>query len=577
MMKKICRLLASLSLILNFQVKADEFQYSEDGAPTSIDPTQTSNIYADRIATAIFDTLYEFKYLKRPFEVKENLADGMPEISGDGKTYKIKIKKEGRFSDNKCFTNGKGRNVTAHDFVYSIQRHFDPKNKSQMKFLFDDIQSIKALDDYNIEIVLKKPRPQFIFALTKGAAGIVPKEAVVYYGKDFGLNPVGSGPWILHEKNHLKAILVKNPNYRDDIFDLSTHGYKKDIHNGSGIEQFKDTRLPILNKVTIHFMGQDSSRWLSFNKGNEVQYTTLPSDLGNKVLISKSPIKMKPEYEKKYNSSAVSDLSTIYFEFNMDNPEFGYHKDPKQNKKNQVLRCAIRDAYNWDQMIARRYHGLGKAYKGIIPPEIEGFSGYYDTSNYSENIKKAKKSLIDAGWAGQNLPFLQYTSTARVVHDQTFTLFKDWMTKIGYPKSKISHKKFPSFSEYWKTVKTSKLSTHSAQSWSLDYPDAENILQVYYGPNAAPGANNANYKNPEYDKIFEQASVMQPGPERTKLYQKLNEILYNDCVTISGFSRTQIHLWHKDIVMFPAPPVISNIFKWIGYDKRNTKALTNAQ
>src|SRR5690606_2737096 len=26
-------------------------------------------------------------------------------------------------------------------------------------------------------------------------------------------------------------------------------------------------------------------------------------------------------------------------------------------------------------------------------------------------------------------------------------------------------------------------------AWSLDYPDAENVLQLFYGPNEAPGSN----------------------------------------------------------------------------------------
>ncbi len=56
-----------------------------------------------------------------------------------------------------------------------------------------------------------------------------------------------------------------------------------------------------------------------------------------------------------------------------------------------------------------------------------------------------------------------------------------------------------------------------SQGWGLDYPDAENVFQLYYGPNAAPGANTANFRNAEYDKLYEQAAVMQPGPERTEI------------------------------------------------------------
>ena len=53
--------------------------------------------------------------------------------------------------------------------------------------------------------------------------------------------------------------------------------------------------------------------------------------------------------------------------------------------------------------------------------------------------------------------------------------------------------------------------------WNADYPDPENFLFLLYGPNAKVGRNGenaANYKNPEYDALFEQVKNMDNGPER---------------------------------------------------------------
>jgi len=256
----------------------------------------------------------------------------------------------------------------------------------------------------------------------------------------------------------------------------------------------------------------------------------------------------------------------------MSDQAFGYHPDPVQNGKNKALRCAIRKAYDWGQKIDRYYHGIGEPYEGIIPPGVDGYDPDLVHKSTVKDVSGAKKLLAENGWDSKSLPTLEFSSTSSIQKRQMYEQFRAWVGQIGYPKRKITHKTFANFSDYWKAIKENKLSTHELV-WNLDYPDAENILQLYYGPNAAPGANNANYKNPEYDRLFEKATAMQPGPERTELYKKLNQILIDDCVVIAGFARTQVHMWHKDVIMYPAPQVIGNIFKWVGVEDQQVASL----
>jgi ABC-type transport system substrate-binding protein len=85
----------------------------------------------------------------------------------------------------------------------------------------------------------------------------------------------------------------------------------------------------------------------------------------------------------------------------------------------------------------------------------------------------------------------------------------------------------------------------------MDYPDAENTMQLFYGPNAAPGSNSANYNNEEFNRLYRAASVMQPSPMRTSMYRSMNRILLDDCATISGVARTLILLWDRELTMLP--------------------------
>ena len=103
------------------------FRFSENGAPVTMDPVQSATQYANLMTTSIYDQLYDYKYLARPYQLKPRLAEALPEISEDGLTYTIQIKKGVFYADDECFPGGRGREVVAGDSVYSMQRIFDPK------------------------------------------------------------------------------------------------------------------------------------------------------------------------------------------------------------------------------------------------------------------------------------------------------------------------------------------------------------------------------------------------------------------------------------------------------------------
>ena len=87
--------------------------------------------------------------------------------------------------------------------------------------------------------------------------------------------------------------------------------------------------------------------------------------------------------------------------------------------------------------------------------------------------------------------------------------------------------------------------------WTMDYPDAENTMQLFYGPNASPGSNSANYDNPAFDRLYRASATMQPSPMRTSMYRSMNRLLLDDCATISGIARTLILLWDRDLAVLP--------------------------
>jgi ABC-type transport system substrate-binding protein len=100
-------------------------------------------------------------------------------------------------------------------------------------------------------------------------------------------------------------------------------------------------------------------------------------------------------------------------------------------------------------------------------------------------------------------------------------------------------------------------------AWGLDYPDAENVLQLYYGPNSSPGSNDSNYDNPEFNKLYEETSVMLPSKERSEIYKKMHKILLDDAVMIAGYSQTQLWIWHKNVLVVPTESIPRSYFKYV--------------
>jgi ABC-type transport system substrate-binding protein len=88
-------------------------------------------------------------------------------------------------------------------------------------------------------------------------------------------------------------------------------------------------------------------------------------------------------------------------------------------------------------------------------------------------------------------------------------------------------------------------------SWTLDYPDAENVVQLFYGPNAAPGSNYSNFDDPLFNALYEKGAPLPPSPERTRLFRAMNQRVMDECATISGLSRTLLLMWRRDLRMRP--------------------------
>jgi len=557
-------------------VPAKIYKHAMDGAPGSLDPAQAASIYANFIVVNLYDTLYRYKYLARPYQLKPNLAAAMPEVSEDGLTVTIRIRKGVYFNDDPAFEGGSGREVNARDFVYSIKRHFDPNSRPQGAWLWqnriegldlwkaegsnydDEVTGLRALDDYTLQITLTQPFPQLVHTLTQGYAAIVPREAVEKYGQMFSNHPVGSGPFILTSRDSSRAVLARNPEFRQLPFDLADEGFDPSTQIDSRIRELQGRIPPFIDQLVIEFITEGAARWNAFRAG-EVHYIKVPVSQFDSVLSERKPVTLRQPYDGLYDFEASQEAGFIYTNFNMADERIGYHPDPEQNRRNRALRCAMVKAFDWEKQNEIFFYDIGRVFPGIIPPSVPEYDPEAGASYNQRDLLAARALLQANGWDENTLPTLEYGFPNSVTERQVFEQFRNFMMAAGYPASKIRPVVFATYGDYQRAYSQRKLTLVNS-SWTMDYPDVENIMALYYGPNASPGSNSSNYDNPDYNRLYEASAALNVSPQRTRNYREMNQLLMDDCVSFTGVSRTLLFLWDKQAIMKPDRSFLGGFF-----------------
>jgi ABC-type transport system substrate-binding protein len=186
------------------------------------------------------------------------------------------------------------------------------------------------------------------------------------------------------------------------------------------------------------------------------------------------------------------------------------------------------------------FNGLAIPAETPIPPGVSGYVADYKNPNKVPNgIDKAKRLLAEAGYKdGKGFPEIPYDIVSSTTSRQIAEFQAASLKKIGI-NLKILSNTWPEFQ-----ARTQRGQAHFwGIAWGADYPDAENFLQLFYGPNAQPGGmNRAGYKNPRFDEIFGRARIMPDGPARTKLYEQLARIVAEDVPVVFGVHRVNLGL-----------------------------------
>ena len=511
-------------------------------AETGFDPQATSDLYSDSIQRAIFETLFGFDYLARPYKRVPRTAVAMPDITDGGRTWTIKVKPGIHFADDPAF-KGKARELTAGDYVYAWKRLLDPRIRSPFawyvqgkivgadsvieaakngRFDYDaPIEGLRALDRYTLRLQLREADYIMLGYMTQSPMAAVAREVIEAYGDANGWamdHPVGTGAYRLKSWRRGQLIVLEaNPNYREETFPDSADPADREL-----VAKMRGKKLPIAGRIEISIIEESNPRLLAFNSG-ALDYANVPSDLSNTVLDAAGTL--RPEYAKRSVALArVTQPALQYAYFNMEDPVVGgYGKD------RIALRRAIAIGFDRAQMIRVVYQGQAIPATQPIPPNLPG----HDDS-WSVDVKydpAAANALLERfgyrdrdgdGWRElpDGKPFTIVMASATSARDREFDeLWQKSMKAIGI-RLEFLKSKFP---DLLKMGKAGQLQMWRV-GWINLYAEGDAFMQLLYSPNIGQ-TNYSRFSLPEYDDLYRASRRLPDGPERNKIYRRMSEIV----------------------------------------------------
>lgn len=450
------------------------------------------------------------------------------------------------------------------------QEKDEKNNPILLDYMKPDFPGIEVIDDLTYKVILKRKYPQILYWMCMHFFGPIPQEAVEFYAqpamaeKQFSLNrcPVGTGAYFLKvfRPNQL-MILDENPNYHPDVY--PDDGAPGDTNAGLLADAGK--RVPFIKRQVFYFEREAIPNWTKFLQG----YLDV-SGISSHVFDQAIQIRGggEPHLTGKMSGKGIRlitdvDTSFYYLAFNMlDDVVGGY--EPEKCK----LRQAISIALDYNEYLDIFFNGRGLLGQGPLPPGIFGYRPGKKGANpfvddwdpvrgrhVRKPIEVAKQLMKEAGYPDGRGPdgrplTLHYDHAAGV--DPWFRSRFDWMRRkldqIGV-RLKDRGTELARFRQ-----KRRKGNWQVAGSgWLADYPDPENFLFLFYGPNGkvkSGGPNALNYENPEADKLFEQLESMQNTPERRELIDKMVRIIQHDAPAVwmlHPVSYILCHEWYQNV------------------------------
>lgn len=470
--------------------------------PLTLDPALARDSIPLEYIVEIFSGLVCFD---PDLKITPDIADSW-DLTGNGTIYTFHLRHGVKFHS--------GRDVTANDFKYSLERVCDPATRSQTAETYlgdivgvkeklsgkvNEVSGVKVLDDYTLQITTDAPKKYFLAKLTYPTAFVVDK-ANVEMGSRWWRTPNGTGPFKLKQWKAGSIALERN-----ELYYLELAKLKQVMYTLQGVP------------MTLYENG-------------EIDVTNVYLGDIERVLDPSNPL-----HEEL---STVPGLTIYYIGFNTTKPPFDDIR----------IRQAFSYAIDKDKIKDLVLKGLVRKAEGILPPGMPGYNENVEGLDF--DIELAQKLIAESKYGNvSNLPPITLTTAGMGIASNVEAALVDmWQQNLGVRVEirQLEPDKYP----YEIMNEKDEM---FVQSWGADYPDPQNFLDILF--HSGTKDNVGEYSNPEVNALLQEAALEQDPATRMRLYQQVEQTIVNDAACIPIYFYVSYILVKPDVTDLPLTPM----------------------
>jgi peptide/nickel transport system substrate-binding protein len=463
-----------------------------ESSPNNLDPRQGTDAQSERVGPLIFDAL-----VKK--DVRYNLAPWLATSweQPDALTWIFHLRDGVSFHD--------GRPLEAADVVWTIESLMDSKLAgviSSKGGSFDAVDRVEVRDRLTVVVHMKRPDPGLLFNMSDGLFGVVPRGA----GSDFGLHPVGSGPYRFVSQVQDKEVVLER-----------FAGSWSDGLGGSGQRPRTD-----IQRLQFNVVPDTITSALELQKGS--------ADAASNVLTLDMVYALRNSPGIETASGTGSNV--WYLNFNVEDPLL----------RDKRVRQAVALAMDKPAIVAALWRGHARLADSLLPPGHWAAASEAELAQYPHDPVRAAALLQAAGFtAGDD--GIRLRLTLKISTDEAPRLLAAVLQQQMRAAGIALNIRSAEFGTFYADVTKGAFQMYVLK-WVGSNEDPDIFRYMYSSASFPPkGANRGHYVNPRIDALLAKAAA-ETGPAQEVQARRRAE--YVEVQKILADEMPSIPLWYPD-------------------------------
>ena len=453
-----------------------------ESSPNNLDLRVGTDAQSERVGGLIFDGLVR---KDEHFELQPSLAERWEQP--DGRTWVIHLRDGVRFQD--------GRPLEAEDVAFTVRSMIDGTLVTAKGGAFASVERVEVPDRLTVVMRLRRPDAGLLFNMSDGLFGVVPRGS----GRDFGLRPVGSGPFrFVSAVQDKEVVLERNPDYWADKVLGGSRGAE-----GFGLGVMPDGARHV-ERIRFAVVPDAITTALELEKGS--------ADAESNAITLDEVWALRGRAGLRTESGPSSVV--IYANFNVTDPVL------RDKRVRQAVACAI----DRQAIIGALWRGQAVEANSLLPPVHWARASDGEMARYPHDVERAKRLLDEAGYKpgkdGMRLRITLKTST-----DETTRLMAAVLQQQVRAAGIDLQIRSAEFGTFYADVTKGAFQMYALR-WIGSNEDPD-IFRYAYGTDAMPpkGGNRGRYSNATVDALLREAAGSPDQEVRRRDYVEVQKIL----------------------------------------------------